>query len=81
MHFEDISVENYFVMFFVGIALLLNVIFYIIKGDMYLTPRYTQGTTVKREENPFEFRMVVGVFLVIGLFLVIIRSYRSVFVK
>jgi hypothetical protein len=51
MHFEDISVENYFVKFFVGIALVLNVIFYIIKGDMYLTPRYTQGTTGKERRE------------------------------
>jgi hypothetical protein len=51
MHFEDISVENYFVKFFVGIALVLNVIFYIIKGDMYLTPRYTQETTGKERRE------------------------------
>jgi hypothetical protein len=81
MRVEDISIEGYFVIFFVGIAILLYVIFCMIKGDTYLTPRYTQGTTVNREDNPFEFWMIVGVFLVTGLFFVIISTVYIVLIK
>ena len=79
MRFEDIGVEGFFVVFFVGVAMLLYVIYCITKGETYFHPRgMLEGMTVTREENPFPFWMVVGVFLVFGLLCVILSSFYIV---
>jgi hypothetical protein len=79
MRFEDIGVGGFFVVFFVGIAILLYVIYCITKGETYFHPRgFPEGTTVTREENPFGFWMIVGIFLVFGLFCVILSGYYIV---
>jgi len=79
MRFEDIGVGGYFVVFFVGVAVLLFVIYCITKGELRFVPRYSiQEVKLNKEENPSGFWMVVGVFLVFGLFCVILSSYYIV---
>lgn len=79
MRFEDLPAEGKLIIFFVGIAVLLYVIYCVTKGVTYFHPRgMPEGEWVKREENPTLFWMAVGVMLVIGLFCVILSSFYIV---
>jgi hypothetical protein len=73
---DTIHVEGLFILFFLEVALVLYVIYCIIKGNTYLHPRgMFEGMTVTREETPAGFWMIVGVFLVFGLLCVILSGY------
>jgi hypothetical protein len=75
-NWEIIPVEGLYIIFFVGVAILSVVIYYIAKGEFHITQRYTKEIiTLTREETPAGFWMIVGVFFVFGLFLVIASSY------